>query len=264
MSQELYDLVFSGQIVRGVEAAQAKRNLQQLFKVSDAQVETLFSGNPVVLKKGLDFDTATKYRVAIKKAGCLVDLREQPQQKAAPAPRAQGRAVFGEREPASPAEPPHPAPAAEAQTPAPAPVAPAPKVSAAASSGGFSYQSEIQAPDLSLAPAGDDLLQESERERPDPKQVDTSGLSLRAGGGTLVDSEEIERPQPRQVNVQEYDLAAAGSDLLKPEEREAVPVRDVDVSALSLAEPGGRLSEEKDDIPLPLPDISGLSLDDNK
>lgn len=90
-NSEKYDLVFSGQVVKGVDLAVAKKNIGQLFKLDAKKVEALFSGKKVVLKRGLNMDAAGKYRVAIKKAGALVELVMQ--QPVAPS---RGKAVFGE------------------------------------------------------------------------------------------------------------------------------------------------------------------------
>jgi len=85
--QEIFDLVFKGELVKGAELGTVKSNIGKLFKMAPEKVEALFSGKAITLKKGLDFDAANRYRVAIKKAGARVDLVEKkaPVQSAAPA-----------------------------------------------------------------------------------------------------------------------------------------------------------------------------------
>lgn len=272
MANETYNLVFSGQLARGAEMVAAKRNIQALFKVSDAQLESLFSGNPVVLKKGLNFETATKYRVAIKKAGCLVDVQEQKAAAApAPAPAARGRAVFGAQEPTqaaqtAPVKTPEPTTKPEPALDEPTPTKVATPVAAAKQSatGAFAYQDSIEAPALDIAPAGADLLNEFEKPKHEQREVDTAGLSVKPQGGDLIEDSERVHVEARQIDTSGLDVAPAGSDVLKPEERVQVKAVEVDISGISLAEVGSRLADEKEEIPLPEPDISGLALVENK
>jgi len=53
MPSERFNLVFSGDLARGADLAQAKKNLGRLFKISDEKVEALFSGKAITLKKNL-------------------------------------------------------------------------------------------------------------------------------------------------------------------------------------------------------------------
>jgi hypothetical protein len=80
---QTYDIVFSGQIIDGGDAAQVRSKICDLFKANDSQLETLFSGKPVIIKSGVDDETATKYRVAFRKAGALVDIKPSSNDKRA-------------------------------------------------------------------------------------------------------------------------------------------------------------------------------------
>lgn len=71
-----FDIVFRGQIIRGMDVSQVKSNLVSLFKSSDGAVEKLFGGNEVVVRKSLDYATAMKYQSALKKAGALALIKE--------------------------------------------------------------------------------------------------------------------------------------------------------------------------------------------
>lgn len=75
MPEELFDIHFSGQLLEGQDPAVAREQVGQLFKASDTQLARLFSGQPVVVKKGVDLDTATRYRLAFRKAGALVRIQ---------------------------------------------------------------------------------------------------------------------------------------------------------------------------------------------
>jgi len=89
MSQ--YNIIFQGSIADGYRMEQVKRNLADLFKVDEKKVESLFTNDSVILKKGLNHDYAVKYRQALLKAGAVCDIKPSagfsnslPIEKAAP------------------------------------------------------------------------------------------------------------------------------------------------------------------------------------
>lgn len=79
-----HSVVFSGQIREGVAHEQVRNNFARLFRLDDEhKLNQLFSGKPVVLKKGLSADEARKYEQALLKAGAICEVR---QTGAAPVP----------------------------------------------------------------------------------------------------------------------------------------------------------------------------------
>lgn len=249
MADEKFDLVFKGQLVKSVDEAQAKANLGRLFKIDGARLDALFTGKAVTLKKNLDFDTASKYRVAIKKAGAVVELvaveATAPVAKAAPAPVAAPAAP----KPAFNSAPAEPKPSKPAAAPA------------AAIVGSAASQVSVPVPDFGVAPPGADILEGGERESLPLMEVDISGIALRETTGNLVDASEIARPAPVQVDIANIALAEQQGELLKPEERKKVEPVQVDISGISLGAEGERLSAPKAPEP-PAPDISHIQLAD--
>lgn len=73
MSQ--YNIIFQGSIADGYRMEQVKRNLAALFKVDGKKVESLFTKDSIILKKGLTHDSAVKYRQALLKAGAVCDIK---------------------------------------------------------------------------------------------------------------------------------------------------------------------------------------------
>lgn len=274
MAEDKFNLVFKGQLAKSVELAQAKANLGKLFKVDGARLEALFSGKAVTLKKNLDFENATKYRVAIKKAGAIVELvpvevaathsagksapAEEPKRSPSGsaetviAPNVRGKAVFGEREP-TPAQS-----AAESKS---QPVGELTAPPASQTGGTAAAQVTLVTPDYGIAPAGSDLVDEVDRASLPVMEVDISGIELKEASGLLVDPSEIERPEPVQVDVAGISLAAQEGDLVKPEERPVVEAVSVDISGLSLGPEGERLSAPKKAEPT-APDVSHIHLVD--
>ncbi|NVJ51365.1 MAG: hypothetical protein HWE11_13325, partial [Gammaproteobacteria bacterium] len=72
-----FDIVFAGRIVPSKTEAEVKQNLARLFKTQPENIERLFSGQEVSIKKGLDYAQAMKYQSALKQAGALVLLKKQ-------------------------------------------------------------------------------------------------------------------------------------------------------------------------------------------
>ena len=72
-----YSVVFSGKVHDGFTVEQVRQNIAALFRTDDAtRLDQLFSGSPVVLKKGLDEDRARKYQQTLLKAGAVCELRQ--------------------------------------------------------------------------------------------------------------------------------------------------------------------------------------------
>jgi hypothetical protein len=86
MSFETYNVYFSGQIMKDRDPAEVRSRIGKLFKLDGAKLGRLFSGQPVAIKKGLDMEQATKYRVVFREAGALVDIRPAGQAPQAPTP----------------------------------------------------------------------------------------------------------------------------------------------------------------------------------
>lgn len=74
MADRRFAVVFSGRIVDGADGTQVRKNLVKLFKSDTAKVETLFSGQRVVIKKDLDESKARHYEAVLAKAGAIVEV----------------------------------------------------------------------------------------------------------------------------------------------------------------------------------------------
>jgi len=82
MGDELYKIVYSGEIGFDYEQEEVKVNLKKLCGFDQATVDRLFGGGTFVLKKNIDITTANKYRESLQKAGAMCDV--QPMVAAAP------------------------------------------------------------------------------------------------------------------------------------------------------------------------------------
>lgn len=120
-----YGVVFAGRLCEGVAPETARANLARLLRIDDAaRLDRLFSGKPVVIKKGLDAAQARRYEQALRQAGVVCELRRAtPASAPAPATPPASVPVAAAAAPARPAlslEPLAPAPAEAPPAPAPA------------------------------------------------------------------------------------------------------------------------------------------------
>lgn len=66
---ESFSVVMTGKVAEGQELAVVKANVAKLFKLGDAQLEKMFSGQPVAVRKGIDRQQADRICAALLKAG---------------------------------------------------------------------------------------------------------------------------------------------------------------------------------------------------
>jgi hypothetical protein len=90
MSDELFEVAFSGQIREGENPEDDKARIGKMFNADEAKIAQLFSGNRIVIKKNVDQQTAAKYQTALNRAGaeCEVKSMSPPPAAATPAPPA--------------------------------------------------------------------------------------------------------------------------------------------------------------------------------
>ena len=72
-----YEIAFTGRMLAGAEVGEVKSRLAQVFQADGQRIEALFSGRRVVIKNNLDERAAQHYRMALERAGALVDVRLQ-------------------------------------------------------------------------------------------------------------------------------------------------------------------------------------------
>lgn len=245
MSQEKFDLMFSGELVPGYDLAQVKQNIQLLFRIDAAKTDVLFSGRAIALKKGLDAETANKYRVAIKKAGARVAVLQSESAGASPQAAAEANA------PSKPSATSANKPAASGFSTAlgAQPLAPS------------KPRAVIDAPEYNIADPGADMLSADYKLPLAEVDIDVSSLSIAPQEGNLVNEGEIVKPAAKPVKVPDIEVAPAGSDMLKINERAEMRGVDVDISGLSVAPVGERLAPPSAPAPPP-PKVDHIRLKD--
>ena len=196
MSDQLFEVAFSGQISDDAEPGEVKAKVGKMFNADDAKLAQLFSGRRVVIKKNIDRATAARYQTALNRAGAECEICSMG---GAPAAQSAPAAAKVPAAPAAPAaaKPASAASAVEIETGDYGEVAPPPATDPLGITGdqiedlavsiapvGSELQSdyeEIAEPEfdlngLEVAPVGSDL--DSAPKKPAPPPPDTSGITL--------------------------------------------------------------------------------------
>lgn len=229
MAVKQYDIIFKGEVVEGVALDNAKKQLSALFNIDAEKVERLFTGKPIALKKGLAFAVANKYRVAIKKAGAVVDVVECK--------------ASGETSADHTNEPNKTQAAGSSQKPSVKNQA--------------SVEKTVNKPTLTVQAVGASLTDEPSADM--PADVDVSHISLREAQGTLVDESEKAQKKAVVVDISALSMGDVGEDVLQPDERMQPVKNNVDVSHLRVADDSEPLQKPREDKTV-APDTAHLKL----
>jgi uncharacterized membrane protein YhaH (DUF805 family) len=71
-------LVFFGELIEGFGLDEVRRNLAQSFKLGDEQLDRMFGGSAVVLKRNLADDEAVRYVAHLASLGARAQMRPMP------------------------------------------------------------------------------------------------------------------------------------------------------------------------------------------
>ncbi|WP_444901022.1 hypothetical protein ACJJIG_12700 [Microbulbifer sp. SSSA007] len=167
MSQATYSLVFRGDLIDGFTANDVKSNMARLFKSTPQAVEKLFSGRPLILRKGLSQAQAEQFQATLAKIGAQVTLKDESGIATAKPKTIQTQAVQPEETPESDSSP---------------------------------------IPNWTLAPMEGNLVKDHERKQVAAVEVSTDHISLRAAEGLLLDKSERAEAEAAPVNIPKWDL----------------------------------------------------------
>ncbi len=74
MNDAQFNVVFRGETVPGQMPQVVKQNLAAAFKLSDVQLQELFTGNTIFIKKGVNQQTALQYQQLFNKYGAMCHI----------------------------------------------------------------------------------------------------------------------------------------------------------------------------------------------
>jgi len=197
MSDQLFEVAFSGQVSDGANPDEVKARVGKIFNADDAKLAQLFSGKRIVIKKNIDQATASKYQTALNRAGAECEIVQ-----------------MGGGDAAAPAT--APAAAAEA-TPAAEPAAASAPVSQEYES---SYDGEV-APPPQIDPLGIT-----------GDQIEDLAVTIAPVGSELKD--DYQAPEEPDIDITGFDIAPVGSELSSAKKEADPPPPDT--SGITLAD----------------------------
>lgn len=179
MSEELYEVAFSGVIIEGADIEQVKAKVGAMFKADATKLAHLFSGKRVVIKKDIDEATANKYKAALTNAGAVCEVKSLSE-AASPAPAPVAKT---EETPAIKSASESPPRVFSGDAPA------APKTDPLGITA-----NDITDVNFSVAPVGSDM--QSEIKEVEVPEFDISGLDMAAPGSDLGEIKKGDAPPP--------------------------------------------------------------------
>lgn len=78
-----YSVVMTGKVAEGKELEQVKANVGKLFRIGEAQLNRMFAGKPVAVRKGISLEQADKICAALMKAGAEARVRSEDKVRSA-------------------------------------------------------------------------------------------------------------------------------------------------------------------------------------
>lgn len=72
---ETYSVIMTGTIADGFELEQVRASVSKLFKLTPQQLDKLFSGRPVAVRRNVDKTLALKLGSALTRAGALTEIK---------------------------------------------------------------------------------------------------------------------------------------------------------------------------------------------
>jgi hypothetical protein len=199
-AEQRFNIEFAGECLEGHSPEAVRAGLAALFKADAAALERLFSGKRQRIKGDCDKATALKYQKAMTGVGA--------------------RAIITASAPAVPAAEP-----ASGDGSAPT------------KNAVVSAETTADTADITLAPAGSEVLTADERQDPIVPDLDLSHLSVAEAGTALAEASEAPTPLP----APDLDIAETGARLAP--EPTGAPPEPPDTSALDLAPEGQDVSD---------------------
>lgn len=249
----MFEVVFQGGIASGANPDEVKTKIAALFKVNDAQLARLFSGQRIVIKSNLDEATAAKYRLVIEKAGALCEVVPAVS-SVAPTPTA--------TQPTQPAQPAQPTTVVSTQSVS---------VQSTSPDVGFSVMpvgvelgdnkpfipANVNVDHLTTAPVGVDLEQLKVEFEPFDVDID---FDLAPVGSDLDEMPRLTVPLVLSEEMDSVSVAEVGVDLAEAKTVQTVVIKELNVD---IAPAGSDLGALKKEPPPPPPDTSHLTVESN-
>ncbi len=192
------DVFFRGDLVAGEKLVDVRERLKNLFKANDEQLQRMFSGRPIAIRRGLDSATATQYQEALLKAGALVELKP-------------AKAVAEPTERVSGAQSPAQTQGQQFSEQTPKPIqqtAPQQVEENASQSGEAGSEGKTEDAAFTVAPIGADMLRDEDRAIVEATEVDISALAMEELEGDILQDSEKRHVEPADIDTSHLSVEA--------------------------------------------------------
>jgi len=223
MTTETFQILVNGTLMEGAKTEQVKQNIAELFKTTLDKVEPMFSGRKLTVKKGLDRQTALKYKAAINKAGLAAAVAPMTRETPAHTDNANGISLN------------HASLATVGSTLDVSPVTASADIDTSnlvmdsvgetLSEATITTEPVINISQISMGGAGEDVSEYTPIPEPD---IDISNLAMGEAGEAVM---RYESAPEANINISELSIAAVGEDVMQ---HKTVPPADIDTSNLAL------------------------------
>ena len=78
MTEELFRVVFGGEVEEGKDPEAVKRAMKEKFKLAPAVIERMMAGRPIVVKNNVPSDVARRYQFKIEMIGGVCYVEPMP------------------------------------------------------------------------------------------------------------------------------------------------------------------------------------------
>ena len=222
-NSDRYTIIFRGDIALDHNIVDVKRNLKKVFKASDARIDSLFTGKPVPLKRGLTLKEAQHYQHILLNMGAVsaiepkVSIAPGQDDKQSNHDQSNSKHASATTRPETHARS-APSPVSQAWQLAP--------VGARLSDGSQATEDSIDVniDHLALLPQQGYLLKEDERPPALTATIDLAALDweLTPYGELLLKASERTSANTTHIEAPPLSLTAPGEDLLKASEKKAL------------------------------------------
>ncbi len=224
MSEKMFQILVNGTLTESAQIEQVKQNIAKLFKTSVDKVEPMFSGRKLGVKKGLDKQTALKYKAAINNAGLAAAVAPMTSAAATGTDKAGDTSLDNASLAATGST--------MDESPAAAPA-------------------DIDTSNLVMDSVGETLTEATNIPEP---AIDIAQISMGEVGEDV--SEYTPTPEPN-IDISKLDMGDAGEDVMQ---YEVVPEANIDISELSVADTGEDVMQHEKIPPADI-DTSNFKLD---
>ena len=274
MSENTFDIVFTGDIADGADITKVKVKAAQLFRLDNDKLAVLFSGKRTMLKKSIDNKAAQKYQKILNGIGMITVLQTHATTPAKPSPAAS----------VAPSSAPSSLSSDTAQKQVEVPSSAASSAAAQVLSSAHwdvlpvgelgipdtallvdeslaqsdavlkdvdwiidkpgvqlsesteSVKSEVTSPDLSIAPVATDLLNDSEKKATvaSLEFASIETITVTMAGDNLLSEQEKTQWTELSVDISHLDVGQEGDDLLADHEKAVFVEKEIEAGGIQL------------------------------